>query len=71
MDKAAQKEFAITKVLARADQWLTRRKEAQAAQRGPQEPRVRALGRYEKAGDELAESVEKLRATEKTEAHLG
>lgn len=71
MDKAAQKNFAMTKVLAHADKWLSRRKEAQAAQRGPYEPRVRALGRYEEAGDMLAESVEKLRATEKTEAHHG
>lgn len=64
MDKIAQKEFAVTKVLARADKWYDARQQAQQAQRGEYEVRLRAVGRYEKAGDMLAESVESLRKTE-------
>lgn len=68
MNPLDQKEFAVTKVLARADKWYDARQQAQQAQRSEHEVRLRAVGRYEKAGDMLAESVESLR---KTEAHHG
>lgn len=69
-DKIAQ-EFAVSKVVARACQWFDRRNETRALKNGPQRDRVRALGRYEVAGEALAESVQELRKTEATEAHHG
>lgn len=66
MNKIAQKEFAVTKVLARADKWYDARQQAQANQRSAPDQRLRAVGRYEKAGDMLAESVESLRKTDQS-----
>lgn len=64
MNQLQQHEFAVTKVLARADKWLDARQCAQASQRAEHQTRLRAVGRYEKAGDMLAESVESLRKTD-------
>ena len=65
MNETEQKEFAVTKVLARADKWLDARQTAQATQRAEPQTRLRAAGRYEKAGDMLAESVESLRKNDR------
>jgi hypothetical protein len=68
MSTIEQKEFAVTKVLARAGVWYDTRKTAQECQRAGHEQRVRSVGRYEKAGNELADAVANLR---KVEAHHG
>ncbi len=60
MSSDAQK-YAGTKVLVMADKWLDCRQETQALAKGPQRDHVRALGRYQVAGDNLAQSVEELR----------
>ena len=64
MNQLQQKEFAVTKVLARADKWYDARQQARANQCSEHQTRLRAVGRYEKAGDMLAESVESLRKTD-------
>lgn len=73
-EKITPKEYAVTKVIATADKWLDRRQETQALKHGTQRDRVRALGRYEVAGEALAASVCALRVAaekEKAEADHG
>lgn len=54
-------EYAATKVLAKACNWADQRKAVQVA---PPSEKARAAGRYKESGKELAEAVEKYRATE-------
>jgi hypothetical protein len=67
--------YAGSKVLVMADKWYDCRLELIPLRHGPQRERVRALGRYESAGEALASSVEELRKADaeakKTEAHHG
>lgn len=52
---------AATKVIAKACNWVDRRKAVQAAL--PEE-KARAVGHLKQSGNELAEAVEKLRRVE-------
>lgn len=62
--KIAQLELSVTKVVIKSDNWYGCRQECQRLKNGPQRDRVRALGRYEVAGEQLAESVSELRAAD-------
>jgi hypothetical protein len=58
------KEYAATKVLAKAGTWYDRRQATQAA---PIAQKAREAGRYEQSGDELAAAVEAYRKVEEKE----
>ncbi len=61
-------EYAVTKVLAKADKWLDCRQDTQANSKSPKEERVRSLGRFQAASLDLACSVESLRKAKKVES---
>jgi hypothetical protein len=50
--------YAATKVIARACNWVDRRRAVQVA---PPGEKARAAGQYKESGKELAEAVEKYR----------
>lgn len=56
--KTETENKAATKVIAKADVWVDRRKEVQSA---PADQKARAVGKLRVAGDELAEAVEHYR----------
>jgi hypothetical protein len=55
------KDYAVTKVLAKAGTWVDRRR---AAQKAPPAQKAREVGRYEQSGHELAAAVEAYRKVE-------
>lgn len=62
-------QYAVSKVLVMAGKWYDCRINLIPLRNGPQRERVRALGNYETAGENLACSVEELRKASK--AHHG
>lgn len=59
METVSQGTYASTKVLAKACDVVDKRQAAAAAPSG--RPKARAIGRFEKSVDELAQAVEKYR----------
>jgi hypothetical protein len=59
--------YAVSKVLVMADKWYDCRTNLIPLKQGPQQERLRALGKYETSGEALACSVEELRKASKVE----
>ena len=57
-------KYETSKVLVMADKWYECRVNLIPLRNGPQRERVRALGKYEVAGEALACSVEEMRKAE-------
>lgn len=58
MDQLSPESTAATKVIAKACNWVDRRRAVQAASK---DQKAREVGRLNQSGDELAEAVEKYR----------